>query len=62
MVVTPNMLSYYGGRVNSASQVVQVLWGAGSYIPQLTTTATPSMATFYTQLLDNGALTTWCKF
>lgn len=40
-------LSYFGGRVVSNVEVVQVIWGAGNYIPQVTSTASPSMATFY---------------
>ena len=60
--VTPNAnsatLTYYGGRVNSATQVVTVLWGSGTYLPQVTSTATPSMATFYQQVL-NSAYVDW---
>src|SRR5690348_2210863 len=40
-------LTYFGGRIVSNIQVVQVLWGSGNYIPQVTSTASPSMATFY---------------
>jgi len=40
-------LSNFGGRVISNVQVVQVLYGTGSYLPQVTSTAAPSMATFY---------------
>jgi hypothetical protein len=46
-------LTYYGGRVVSNVQVVQVLWGSGSYIPQVTSTASPSMATFYQGVLNS---------
>jgi hypothetical protein len=46
-------LSYFGGRVVSNIQVVQVLWGTGSYIPQVTSTASPSMATFYQGVLNS---------
>ncbi len=51
-------LTYYGGRVVSNAQVVQVLWGTGSYITQVTSTATPSIATFYQQVL-NSAYVDW---
>ncbi|HEX8107201.1 MAG TPA: hypothetical protein VF516_05700, partial [Kofleriaceae bacterium] len=34
-------------------QVVQVLYGTGSYIPQVTSTSTPSMATFYQGVLNS---------
>jgi hypothetical protein len=54
-------LSYFGGRVVSNMQVVQVLWGAGtlpvggngSYIPQVSSTASPSMASFYQGVLNS---------
>src|SRR5262249_40196107 len=39
-------LTYYGGRVVSNLQVVQVLWGTGNYLPQVSSTASPSIATF----------------
>jgi hypothetical protein len=51
-------LTYFGGRVVSNAQVVQVIWGAGSYIPQVTSTASPSMATFYQGVL-NSAYVDW---
>ena len=46
-------LSYYGGRVVSNMQVVQVIYGAGSYLPQVTSSASPSMATFYQGVLNS---------
>jgi hypothetical protein len=46
-------LQYFGGRIVSNIQVVQVLYGAGSYIPQVTSTSTPSMATFYQGVLNS---------
>lgn len=51
-------LSYYGGRVVGSAQIVQVLWGTGSYLPQVSSTGTPSMATFYEQLLSS-TFTNW---
>ena len=48
------LLTYYGGRVVSNMQVVQVLWGTGSYLSQVTFTGTPSMATFYQQVLNSS--------
>src|SRR5207248_2009116 len=51
-------LAYFGGRVVSNIQVVQVLYGTGSYIPQVTSTATPSIATFY-QGVTNSAYVDW---
>jgi hypothetical protein len=46
-------LQYFGGRIVSNIQVVQVLYGSGSYIPQVTSTSTPSMATFYQGVLNS---------
>jgi N-acetylneuraminic acid mutarotase len=46
-------LQYFGGRIVSNIQVVQVLYGTGSYIPQVTSTSTPSMATFYQGVLNS---------
>src|SRR5262245_37906167 len=40
-------LQYLGGRIVSNVQVVQVLYGGGNYLPQIATTASPSIATFY---------------
>ena len=48
-------LTYFGGRVNASTSVVEVIWGAGSYDSHVTSTATPSIATFYQQVLSNGA-------
>jgi hypothetical protein len=47
-------LTYYGGRVASNLQVVQVIWGKiGPFLPQVTSIATPSMATFYQEVMDS---------
>ncbi len=46
-------LNYFGGRVVSNVQVVQVIYGGGSYIPQVTSTASPSVATFYQGVLNS---------
>ena len=51
-------LTYYGGRVVSSAQVVIVLWGTGSYLPQVSSTVSPSMATFYQGVL-NSAYVDW---
>jgi hypothetical protein len=58
-------LDYYGGRVVSNMQVVQVLWGTGTagsgngqFLAQVHNTSTPSMATFYQQVL-NSAYVDW---
>jgi hypothetical protein len=46
-------LQYFGGRVMSNVQVVQVIYGSGSYLPEVTSTASPSMATFYQGVLNS---------
>jgi hypothetical protein len=46
-------LDYFGGRVVSNIQVVQVLYGTGSYLPQVSTSSSPSMATFYQGVLNS---------
>src|ERR1700722_235546 len=58
-------LTYYGGRVVSNLQVVEVLWGTGSaglgngqILSQVKNTTTPSVATFYQQVL-NSAYVDW---
>ncbi|HEY6911505.1 MAG TPA: hypothetical protein VI356_19150, partial [Myxococcales bacterium] len=40
-------LTYHGGRVISNVQVVQVLYGTGTFIPQVAGTVSPNMGTFY---------------
>lgn len=54
-------LTYYGGRVVSNMQVIQVLWGTGGagssnghFLAQVVDTSTPSVATFYQQVLNSG--------
>ncbi|MGZ6144171.1 MAG: hypothetical protein ACXWLM_12590, partial [Myxococcales bacterium] len=60
--ITPNAtsatLTYYGGRVVSNTQVVQVLYGSGSYNAQVSGTSSPNMATFYQGVL-NSAYVDW---
>ena len=51
-------LKYYGGHVVSNAKVVQVLWGTGTYQGNVTSTATPSLATFYQQAM-NSAYVDW---
>ena len=46
-------LTYYGGRVVSNMQVVQVLYGSGSYLPQVAGTTSPNMGTFYQGVLNS---------
>jgi hypothetical protein len=58
LVHTGGPLTYFGGRVVSNMQVVQVLYGAGSYNAQVAGTSTPSIATFYQGIL-NSAYVDW---
>src|SRR5215831_9317467 len=37
-------LNYYGGRVISHVQVIQVVYGPGTYLPQTTGVATPTVS------------------
>ncbi len=47
-------LTYYGGRVVSNLQVVEVIWGAGTYLPQVTSTTAPNIASFYQNVLNSS--------
>jgi FG-GAP-like repeat len=51
-------LTYYGGRVVTNMQVVIVLW-TSSVNTILQQTGTPSLMTFYQQMLGNGSYTAW---
>jgi hypothetical protein len=47
-------LTYYGGKVVQHAGVVEVLYGAGTYISQLTATGAGSMSAFYGQAMSSG--------
>jgi serine protease len=47
-------LTYYGGKVVQAAKVVQVLYGSGTYVPQVSATSGTSMGSFYGQSLTIG--------
>ena len=47
-------LTYYGGHVISNVQVVQVLWGPGTYTPEVQNTAAPSIASFYSGVTNSS--------
>ena len=55
-------LTYYGGRVVSNMQVVEVLWGAGNYLPQVKNTASPSIATFYQGILNSSYVDMFAQY
>jgi hypothetical protein len=50
-------LTYFGGPVVSNVHIVQVLWGNGSYFPQVSSTSTPSIASFYGDITGSGFIT-----
>lgn len=47
-------LFYFGGPVISNVDVIQVLYGSGSYDPQVAGLATPSMANFYSDITNSA--------
>jgi hypothetical protein len=51
-------LSYFGGRVVSNIHVVEVIYGAGTYLPQVTSTTAPNIPSFY-QGVTNSAYFDW---
>lgn len=48
-------LSYFGGPVISNVHVVEVLYGSGSYLPQVAGTTTPNMETFFSDLTGTNS-------
>ncbi len=50
-------LSYFGGPVISNVQVIEVLYGSGSYLSQVSQTTTPSIASFFTDITTSGFIT-----
>jgi hypothetical protein len=55
---SPPHLTYYGGPVVSNPAVESVLWGAGTYLPEVTGSTTPNMDTFFGHV-TNSAYTAW---
>jgi hypothetical protein len=49
-------LTYYGGPVISNPRVVMVLYGSGTYIPEIALSTTPNVETFYTAVVNAGYL------
>jgi len=47
-------LNYFGGPVISNVQVVQVLYGNGSYLPQVAGTVTPNVGTFFSDIANSS--------
>jgi hypothetical protein len=48
-------LSYFGGPVVSNAHIVQVLYGTGSYNPQVAGTSNPNMGNFFGDLLGTSS-------
>jgi hypothetical protein len=51
----PVDIAYAGGLLVSQPHVIQVLYGQGTYIPEITRSAAPSVTSFYKQLFARGA-------
>jgi hypothetical protein len=49
-------LTYFGGPIISNVQVVQVLYGSGSYNAQVAGTSSPSMGQFYGDITSSGLI------
>jgi hypothetical protein len=50
-------LTYFGGPIISNVQVIQVLYGSGSYNSQVAGTSSPSMGQFYSDITSSGLIT-----
>jgi Big-like domain-containing protein len=46
--------TYFGGAVISNVHVVQVLYGTGSFVPEVQATATPSVASFFADITQSS--------
>lgn len=49
-------LDYHGGKVIQRVRIIQVLYGLGTYLPELTSTGGASMSAAYAQMTTSGAL------
>ncbi|MGZ4875945.1 MAG: hypothetical protein ACXV5R_12295 [Candidatus Angelobacter sp.] len=49
-------LTYFGGPIISNVQVVQVLYGSGSYNPQVAGTTSPTMGNFFGDITSTGLI------
>src|SRR5579864_2734608 len=49
-------LSYFGGPIISNVQVIQVLYGSGSYNPQVAGTSSPTMGNFFADITSTGLI------
>jgi hypothetical protein len=55
-------LTYYGGPVISNVKVVEVLYGSGTYLANITGNATPTVASFYGQVTKNAYFTALSEY
>jgi hypothetical protein len=49
-------LTYYGGNLLQNVQVIQVLWGTGSYLSGVNSVAAPSMGSFFSNVVASSYL------
>ena len=49
-------LTYFGGPIISNVQVIQVLYGSGSYNPQVAGTTSPTMGNFFADITSTGLI------
>lgn len=47
-------MTYFGGRVISTIQIVQVLYGPGAYLANVSSTSPPSVASFFTDVTQSS--------
>ena len=50
-------LTYFGGSVISNVHIVEVLYGSGAYLPQVTQIAAPSVPSFFSDITSSGFIT-----
>src|ERR1700739_2619819 len=55
-------LSYFGGPIISNVQVIQVLYGSGSYNAQVAGTTSPTMGNFYSDITSSGLITLFQQY
>ena len=60
VAATSAHLVYYGGKVVSNAKVVEVLYGSGTYLSNITSSTAPSMGSFYSAVM-NSAYVDWLK-
>jgi hypothetical protein len=49
-------LTYYGGPVISHVKVADIIYGPGTYVPQVTSTSAPSFSSFFAQITNSRYL------